>query len=98
MTTGMNGQQIVTTSILKNMLQTGNIEQVNHMQLFVVDNIYLYSYRTLIGVFVDSVWCITTKKYSSTTNRQILKFSRLVGYANIKRIDQDQLEQLIDMQ
>jgi len=96
MTTGLNGQAIITTSIIRNMLQTDNVEQINHMQLFIVDNMYLYSYRTLIGIFADGVWCITTAKYSNTTNRQISKFSRKVGCDYIKRIDQEQLDQLID--
>ena len=96
MRTGLNGQAIVTADIIRYLHNTVNVEQINSMQLFVVDNTYLYSYRTLIGVFTGGNWFITTKRYSNTTSKQISKFSRLVGLEYINRVEQEQLEQLVD--
>ena len=78
------------------------IEQINNKQLFMV---YIYtdelgyqkiliSYRTIIGVYDDEMWHITTKKYSQTTSSQITSFSSS-RWGRIKRVNNDTLVSML---
>lgn len=54
------------------------VKQFNSCQLFIVDTSYLgrilVSYKTTIGVFHNSIWYITTQKFSATTSKQTTRF------------------------
>ena len=75
------------------------VKQVNSMQLFIVDTSYLgrilVSYKTTIGAFHNSVWYITTEKFSSTTSKQITVFSRLTPF-EVERVDAETFNRLLD--
>ena len=78
---------------------TANITQVGSKQMFKVTSVkdkcfFLLSYRTIIGIYHDNIWKITTKKYSSTTSRQITAFSHSRG-DRIKRVDNEELVNLL---
>ena len=60
------------------------VKQVNSKQLFIVDTSYLgrllVSYKTTIGLFHNSVWYITTKKFSATTSKQTTQFIKSTSF------------------
>lgn len=54
------------------------VKQIKSKQLFIVKGIELYSSYTKVGVLEDEVWYLTTKKYSSSTSRQLSQFANWV--------------------
>lgn len=67
----------ITVKDTKYFFNSDNVEQVKSMQLFIVNNNILVSYRTIIGVLDNNdCWHITNKKYSSSTSRQTSVFKR----------------------
>ena len=75
------------------------VKQVNTMQLFLVDtgNLgrILVSYKTIIGVFYNLTWFITTQKSSPTTSKQITIFSRSTHF-DVIRLDSDTFQDMLD--
>jgi len=67
----------VTIKDIKHFFSLADVEQVKSMQLFIVNNNILVSYRTIIGILDNNdCWHITNKKYSSSTSKQITIFKR----------------------
>jgi hypothetical protein len=67
----------VTIKDIKSIFNTNTVDQVKSMQLFIVNNNILVSYRTIIGMLDNNdCWHITNKKYSSSTSRQTSRFKR----------------------
>lgn len=68
---------MITTKDIKYFFNSDNVDQVRSMQLFIVNNNLLVSYKTIIGVLdKNDCWNITNKKYSSTTSKQTTVFKR----------------------
>lgn len=68
---------MITVKDVKYFFNTQNVEQVKSMQLFIINDNLLVSYKTIIGVLGNNdCWHITNKKYSSTTNKQTSIFKR----------------------
>lgn len=74
------------------------IKQIKSMQLFIVDTSYLgrllVSYKTTIGVFHNSVWYITTEKFSATTSKQATMFSKSTSF-EVQRISPETFDDLL---
>lgn len=67
----------VTIKDIKYFFNSDSVEQVKSMQLFIVNNNILVSYRTIIGMMdTNECWHITNRKYSSSTSRQTTVFKR----------------------
>jgi hypothetical protein len=67
----------LTVKDTKYFFNSDNVEQVKSMQLFIVNNNILVSYKTVIGILDNNdCWYITNRKYSKTTSRQITVFKR----------------------
>lgn len=77
--------------VTKKDFNSTNVQQINSMQLFIVDDIYLYSYKTVIGVYDNGNWYITIHKYSSTTTRQINRFIKYEHFEPV-RVSDDNLK------
>ena len=78
---------------------TTDITQIGSKQMFKVLSVkdkclFLVSYRTIIGIYHDNIWKITTKKYSITTTQQITAFSR-GKWGRISRISNEELIALL---
>lgn len=74
------------------------VKQFNSCQLFIVDSGYgriLVSYRTIIGLYQNSKWYITSDKYSSTTTRQTNKFIRSTSF-EADRVTEDTLRDMVN--
>lgn len=68
---------MITVKDVKYFFNTQNVEQVKSMQLFIINDNLLVSYKTIIGVLGNNdCWHITNKKYSSTTSKQTSIFKR----------------------
>ena len=78
---------------------TTDITQVGSKQMFKVLSVkdkclFLVSYRTIISIYHDNIWKITTRKYSRTTSCQITAFSR-GQWGRIKYIPNEDLVSLL---
>ena len=75
------------------------VKQVKSMQLFIVDSPsygrILVSYRTIIGMFYNGVWYITTEKYSVTTSKQTSTFIRSTPF-EVKRVEENTLRDMVN--
>lgn len=68
---------MITVKDVKYFFNTQNVDQVKSMQLFIINDNLLVSYKTIIGVLGNNdCWHITNKKYSSTTSKQTSIFKR----------------------
>jgi hypothetical protein len=74
------------------------IKQIDSKQLFIVDTSYLgrllVSYKTTIGIFHNSVWFITTQKFSPTTSKQTSQFINSTSF-EVKRVDNETFDDLL---
>jgi hypothetical protein len=82
------------------------VRQIGSKQLFIVDayrdtypscqynNRILVSYWTIIGVFDNLQWNITTKKHSPTISKQITQFRRETPF-DIVMVDEDVLRDML---
>lgn len=74
------------------------VRQVKSMQLFIVDTSYLgrilVSYKTTIGVFHNSIWYITTEKFSPTTSKQTTMFANSTSF-EVKRVSPETFDDLL---
>ena len=55
------------------------VSQCDNMQLFIVKrpaDTVLVSYYTIVGVLKNGTWYLTTQRYSRTTSKQLIRFSR----------------------
>ena len=75
------------------------VRQIKSMQLFIVDTRYLgrvlVSYKTTVGVFHNSIWYLTTEKFSATTSKQITIFARSTSF-EVVRLDSDTFQDILD--
>lgn len=75
------------------------IKQFNSCQLFIVDSTsygcILVSYRTIIGMFYNSTWYITTAKYSVTTSQQSNTFIKSTPF-EVERVAENTLRDMIN--
>ena len=53
------------------------LAESNSMQLFIVNDNTLVSYKTTVGRLVAGVWHITPQRYSVTTTKQLNGFKRI---------------------
>lgn len=61
-----------------NQFNANHVKQIKSKNLYVAEyDSYklLISYNTIIGILQGETWQVTTKKYSTTTSRQITDFS-----------------------
>ena len=58
-------------------IANSQVKQINSMQLFIINNDTLVSYKTIVGRLIDGVWYITSQRYSRTTTRQLNMFKRM---------------------
>lgn len=74
------------------------VKQFNSCQLFIVDTSYLgrilVSYTTTIGVFHESLWYITTQKFSPTTSKQTTMFANSTSF-EVKRVSPETFDDLL---
>jgi hypothetical protein len=66
-----------------------NLQQIDNKNLYIGDDKYLVSYKTIVGVLVAGTWLLTTDKYSVTTSRQMTQFA---SNHTCKRVSQAELE------
>jgi hypothetical protein len=75
------------------------VKQIASKQLFIVDTSYLgrllVSYRTTIGVFHNSVWYLTSEKFSPTTSKQASQFINSTSF-KVERVDALTFQDLLD--
>ena len=75
------------------------IKQFNSCQLFIVDSSsygrVLVSYRTIIGMFYNGTWYITTEKYSTTTSKQTNTFIKSTPF-EVERVEENTLRDMIN--
>lgn len=75
------------------------VKQFNSCQLFIVDSYQygrvLVSYTTIIGLFKDSKWYITSERYSVTTSRQTSVFIRSTSF-EVERVTEDTLRNMVN--
>lgn len=75
------------------------VKQVKSRQLFIVDTSYLgrllVSYKTTIGIFHNSIWYITTEKFSPTTSKQTSQFINATPF-EVTRLDSASFQDLLD--
>lgn len=73
------------------------IKQVKSKQLFIVDSPrygrILVSYKTIIGLFIDGKWIITTEKFSLSTSRQTNSFIKSTMF-EVERVNLEEFERL----
>lgn len=89
---------MTTLSDIKKLYPDYRVSQIGSKQLFIVHKgaPLLLSYYTTIGIRLDGVWNITTKRYSRTTTKQITQFSNdRTANRTVVRITQEELEQLL---
>ena len=74
------------------------IKQIGYRQLFIVDTSYLgrilVSYKTTIGVFHNSVWYLTTEKFSPTTSKQTTMFAKSTSF-EVQRVSPETFDDLL---
>ncbi len=74
------------------------VRQVNSKQLFIVDTSYLgrllVSYKTTIGVFHNSIWYLTTEKFSATTSKQTTMFANSTSF-KVERVSPETFDDLL---
>jgi hypothetical protein len=74
------------------------VKQVRTKQLFIVDTSYLgrllVSYKTTIGIFHNSVWFITSEKFSPTTSKQTSQFINSTRF-EVRRVDSETFDDLL---
>lgn len=74
------------------------VKQVKSKQLFIVDTSYLgrilVSYKTTIGIFHNSIWYITTEKFSPTTSKQTTMFANSTSF-EVKRVSPETFDDLL---
>lgn len=75
------------------------VKQFNSCQLFIVDSTdygrVLVSYTTIVGMFYNGVWYITTKKYSTTTSKQASTFIKSTPF-KVERVKENTLRDMIN--
>ena len=69
----------VTRKQVANMFDTdiSKVKQIDSMQLFIVNNNTLVSYKTTVGRLITGVWYITSQRYSVSTTRQLNRFKHM---------------------
>lgn len=74
------------------------VKQVKSKQLFIVDTSYLgrilVSYKTTIGIFHNSIWYITTEKFSPTTSKQTTIFINSTKF-KVERVSHETFDDLL---
>ena len=74
------------------------VKQVKSRQLFIVDTSYLgrllISYKTTIGIFHNSIWYLTTEKFSPTTSKQTTMFANSTSF-EVKRVSPETFDDLL---
>ena len=58
-------------------IANSQVKQINSMQLFIINNDTLVSYKTIVGRLIAGVWHITSHRYSVTTTKQVNRFKRM---------------------
>jgi hypothetical protein len=75
------------------------VKQIASKQLFIVDTSYLgrllVSYKTTIGIFHNSIWYITTEKFSVSTSKQTSQFINSTSF-KVERVDAPTFQDLLD--
>lgn len=84
--------------MLKFNVRRDKVQQFNSCQLFIVDSAdygrVLVSYTTIIGMFHNLTWYITTQKYSVTTSKQTSTFIKSTPF-KIERVEENTLRDLL---
>lgn len=73
------------------------VKQIGSKQLFIVDTKsgrMLVSYRTIIGYFTNSIWHISSNKYTVTTSKQTSQFINSTKFTCI-RCSEEELQAMV---
>jgi hypothetical protein len=74
------------------------VKQIKSMQLFIVETSYLgrllVSYKTTIGVFHNSIWYLTSEKFSPTTSKQTTMFANSTSF-KVERVSPETFDDLL---
>ena len=85
--------------MIKFNVKRDKVKQFNSCQLFIVDSTdygrILVSYTTIIGMFHDLTWYITTRKYSVTTSKQTSTFVKSTPF-EVEHVDENTLRDMIN--
>lgn len=65
---------MITKRQVRDKFKTLDVRQIGCKQLFIVNNYYLISYLTVVGIRYNTTWVIANRKYSQTTIRQLTYF------------------------